>query len=178
VCGNVAVAAACPFAGPFDCAPTERLRTVLRALPFDSAPLERLRTRRRGEVMVDLNRLRRSMAKTAVSLLGGGIFYYFWMSTFLLSYRSASSTTEALLWVLAPIFTAIGFSVGAAILEPQARTGPGFLRLLRWPLAGCAVGAGAVYWLGPMLIVFGMLMAGTLSIALREVVAQTRDGGP
>ena len=110
-----------------------------------------------------------------MSLLGGGIFYYFWMSTFLLSHRAAGPTVEALLWVLAPIVTATGFMVGAAILEPAARTGPGFLRLLRWPLVGCALGAGAVYWLGPMLIVFGMLMAGTLSIALREVIALSRD---
>ena len=47
---------------------------------------------------------------------------------------------------------------------------PGFSRILVWPLIGCAVGAGIVYWFGPMLIVFGMFVAGTASVALRETV--------
>ena len=45
-----------------------------------------------------------------------------------------------------------------------------FFHILLWPLSGCAVGAGVVYWFGPMLIVFGMFAAGTASVIIREVV--------
>ena len=38
-------------------------------------------------------------------------------------------------------------------------------------MIGCALGAVAVIWFGPMLIVFGMFVAGTASIALREMVS-------
>jgi hypothetical protein len=44
-----------------------------------------------------------------------------------------------------------------------------FIHIYRWPLVGCAIGAGVVYWFGPMLVVFGMLAAGTASVVLREV---------
>jgi len=44
------------------------------------------------------------------------------------------------------------------------------LQLWVWPFVGCSVGAAAVFWFGPMLIVFGMFATGTLSVALREVV--------
>jgi len=50
----------------------------------------------------------------------------------------------------------------------------GFLRTFIWPLVGCVLGAVAVVWFGPMLIVFGMLVVGTGSVALRESVSQTR----
>ena len=43
-------------------------------------------------------------------------------------------------------------------------------RTLIWPLVGCAVGALAVYWYGPMLIVFGMFVSGTCGVVLRELV--------
>ncbi|NQT15123.1 MAG: hypothetical protein HQ582_20365, partial [Planctomycetes bacterium] len=44
------------------------------------------------------------------------------------------------------------------------------LRLWLWPLIGCSVGAAVVFWFGPMLIVFGMFVVGTVSVALREVL--------
>jgi hypothetical protein len=43
---------------------------------------------------------------------------------------------------------------------------------LIWPLIGCSLGAAAVFWFGPMLIVFGMFVAGTASVVVREVLLQ------
>ena len=37
-----------------------------------------------------------------------------------------------------------------------------FLSVLAWLLPGCAVGAVAIDWQSPMLIVFGMFAVGTL----------------
>jgi len=50
-----------------------------------------------------------------------------------------------------------------------------FFRIFVWPLFGCALGAIAVYWYGPMLIVFSMLAAEAASIVLREVVLISRN---
>ena len=44
------------------------------------------------------------------------------------------------------------------------------LDILKWPLIGCTIGAGVVYWFGPMLVVFGMFAAGTAGIVLRETL--------
>jgi hypothetical protein len=101
------------------------------------------------------------------------------MAAFLLNARLDSSVVEAILWLLAPVITAAGFATGIAVRERLA--GPKrsrFLRILLWPLIGCAIGAGLVYSFGPMLIVFAMLLTGTASIALREVVGFFRGEEP
>ncbi len=49
-----------------------------------------------------------------------------------------------------------------------------FFQIYIWPLIGCSIGAGAVYWFGPMLIVFGMFVVGTASVALREMVLEIK----
>jgi hypothetical protein len=92
------------------------------------------------------------------------------LALFLLIMGRASPTVEAILRLLTPVTTAAGFALGIALFERLAgHSRTAFLRILIWPLVGCAIGAGAVYWFGPMLIVFGMFAAGTASIALREV---------
>jgi uncharacterized membrane protein YsdA (DUF1294 family) len=115
--------------------------------------------------------LGRISIKIAFSLLGAGIFYFAWMTAFLLTANLDSRIVETALWLMAPVATAVGFAVGIAILERTTeKSRMGFLRTLVWPLIGCTIGAGIVYWVGPMLIVFGMFVAGTASVALREAV--------
>lgn len=111
----------------------------------------------------------KALAKVVVSFLCGGGFYSAWLVAFLLVGRFESPVLEALLGLLAPLVTAAGYAVGVTLFERLAgEAREGFLRILVWPLIGCTVGAGAVYWFGPMLIVFGMLVAGTAGVALRE----------
>jgi hypothetical protein len=109
--------------------------------------------------------------RIASSLLGAGVFYGAWMAAFLLATKLHSPAVEAILWLLAPVITAIGFAAGVVIAQRITGNGrDGFLRVFVWTLIGCAIGAGIVYWFGPMLIVFGMFAAGVVSVALREVV--------
>lgn len=110
--------------------------------------------------------------KAGFSLLFGGIFYTVWMAAFLLIERLIKApAVEAFLWVLAPLLTALGFSAGIILFEHLTRTRRAkFLKIFLWPLAGCAAGAAVVYWFGPMLIVFVMLVAGTASVILRELI--------
>lgn len=126
---------------------------------------------------VELRRLWRALVRVAFSLLCACIFYSAWMAVFLLTTRLDSPAVETVLWLLAPMITAAGFATGVAVQERWAgTTRPSFLRSFIWPLIGCAVGAGIVYWFGPMLIVFAMLAAGTASIMLREMVGIFKRG--
>lgn len=118
------------------------------------------------------------LARIACSLLGAGLFYAAWMVLFLLTSGSASPFLQAILWLLAPVMTAAGFALGVVLLDRLAgHSRIAFLRIFPWPLVGCAVGAGIVYWFGPMLIVFAMFAAGTASIALREVYLRRASDG-
>ncbi len=127
---------------------------------------------------MDLGRFRRALVRIAFSLLCASIFYLAWMAVFLLATSADSPAVETILWLLAPVVTAAGFATGAAIMERRAgKTRVPFLRIYLWPLIGCAAGAGAVYWFGPMLIVFAMLAAGSASIALRETVGFLKGEG-
>lgn len=131
---------------------------------------------------MELRRFWKALVRIAVSLLCAVVFYLVWMAAFLLTTGLESPAVETALWLLAPVVTAAGFATGIAVRERLAgKTRPSFLRVYPWPLLGCAIGTGLVYRFGPMLIVFGMLAAGTASVALREVVgffrAQQSAGG-
>ncbi|NQU54199.1 MAG: hypothetical protein HQ522_16855, partial [Bacteroidetes bacterium] len=77
---------------------------------------------------------------------------------------------KGVLWIMMPVVTAAGFAIGLVIYEYLTKIqNRSLLRTFLWPLAGCGIGAVAVYWYGPMLIVFGMFAIGTLSIILREL---------
>lgn len=108
---------------------------------------------------------RGALVRVALALAGAGVFYVAWLAAFLLLGRLEVAVIEAALWLLAPVATAAGFATGVVVAERGSK----FSRVLRWPLVGCVIGTGAVYWFGPMLIVFGMFAAGTASVVLREL---------
>ena len=100
-----------------------------------------------------------------------GITYFVWMGLFLLMADSAGSLVRGILWFVAPVATATGFAMGIYVHEHRKGVRKdGFRSVLAWPLIGCSVGAVAIYWRGPMLIVFGMFAAGAASVVLRELV--------
>ena len=130
----------------------------------------------RKEAAVDLRCLWGAFVRVTLSLFCAGIFYFGWLAAFLLAAELGSSILEVIGWLSAPVATATGFATGIAIFEHLTRTSKTkFFRIFTWPLIGCAIGAGAVYWFGPMLIVFGMFAAGTASVALREVVLSIKE---
>jgi len=123
-------------------------------------------------------RLLMGLVSVVVSLVCGGAFYFGWMAVFLLTLKLERPVLNVLLWPLAPVVTAVGFAVGVVIA--QRLTGAersGFAHIYRWPLVGCIVAVAVVYPIGPMLIVFGMLFAGTVSVALRELAVLRRKPG-
>lgn len=121
-----------------------------------------------------------ALARIASSLLGGGMLYSVWMAAFLSTVDLGNQLLTLTLWLLAPILTAIGFAVGVLVFDRlTAIRRMSFLSVLVWPLVGCVMGAGVVYWFGPMLIVFGMFLAGTASVAIMEIVkADSKTGRP
>ncbi|MGD2156881.1 MAG: hypothetical protein PVG14_14710 [Anaerolineales bacterium] len=110
--------------------------------------------------------------KVLVSFIVGGLFYLIWLAIYLLS-TPVEGYEEIILWLLAPVITSFGFTAGIYLFE---RISQGerykFWSLYKWPLMGCLLGAGIVYWFGPMLIVFSMLILGGISVGLREFVQE------
>lgn len=115
--------------------------------------------------------LRVSVPRFVTSVLFGTAFYLGWMALFLVCSPQRSPLFRGLLWILAPILTSLGFFAGAALFIRLRRLPhPPLRRLYLYPLTGCSIGAAVVFPFGPMLIVFGMCLLGSLSIALFELV--------
>ncbi len=116
-----------------------------------------------------------TIVKVLVSILFAGVFYFVWMGMYIVGLKMTHSIVTTVLWLFAPMVTAAGFIVGIILVEKRTMIhGVNFFRIYIWLLIGCAVGFGAVYWFGPMLIVFGMFVAGTASVILREIVLLSR----
>ncbi len=125
---------------------------------------------------MNLKYLWRTSIRIFLSALSAGIFYSAWMAAFLFAEKLNMTLADYLLWALAPLFTAAGFATGILVLDRINGTrSTKFLPIFIWPLIGCAIGAIAVYWFGPMLIVFGMFVCGTLAIAIREVALRVKS---
>lgn len=96
-----------------------------------------------------------------------------WMAAFIFLKDTGGQVVRVLLWLVAPVVTALGFAVGATLHErlTEGRR-DSFARLYLWPVVGCSVGAVVVFPFGPMLVVFGMFLMGTASMILRELVCR------
>lgn len=117
------------------------------------------------------------LPRVAVSMASAALFYLCWMAVFIVLPTEVSPLLRGFLWVAAPIVTALGFLTGAALFShfrhsPRLTLG----RLYLYPLVGCSIGAAAVFPFGPMLIVFGMCLAGSISMVIHEVVWHQRIG--
>lgn len=117
-------------------------------------------------------KLLRIFLRIVLAVLFAGIFYIGWMAAAIPALKSDLSTTiKAVCWIAAPFVTGLGFAAGHKIAELfQAADKSHFGKLCVWYIAGCATGGGIVYPFGPMLIVFGMFAAGTLSVIVHEIV--------
>ncbi len=125
---------------------------------------------------MNLKYLWRTSVRIFLSALSAGIFYSVWMAAFLLTEKLDITLVDYLLWALAPVFTAAGFAAGILVLDRiTGIRNVKFLPIFIWPLVGCAIGAIAVYWFGPMLIVFGMFVCGSLAIVIREVALRVKS---
>ena len=110
-------------------------------------------------------------SKIIASVIVAGVFYSVWLGVFILTTNVDNPLWEAIKWLAAPVITAAGFATGILVFGRLIRTSKtNFRQSFVWALVGCAIGAGAVYWFGPMLIVFGMFIAGTASIILHELL--------
>jgi hypothetical protein len=112
---------------------------------------------------------------TVGSTLGGGVFYAMWMAVFLLCHNLVSDTVLSILWLFAPVITALGFTAGRfwthSLLKSENSS---FRNTYLWSFIGCTIGTLLVYWYGPMLIVFSMLVAGAVSVFLMEIKDENR----
>jgi hypothetical protein len=113
--------------------------------------------------------IRISAPRFVASVVSGAAFYVAWMAVFLVSHPYHSPLFRGLLWILAPITTGLGFSAGAVLfMRFRHLAHIPFRRLCCYPLLACSVGAVVVFPFGPMLIVFGMCLLGSLAMLLFE----------
>ena len=111
------------------------------------------------------------LSRILVSTLFGGFFYSIWLAVYLLL-SPEGGLVETILWLTVPVITAIGFALGIIVFDSLGKLpGTPIFQLISWPLLGCIIGAVAVYWFGPMLIVFSMLGLGSLSMVAREMLS-------
>ncbi len=113
------------------------------------------------------------LLRVGVSVIFAGIFYIGWMAIAIPTIKSGFGgfVFRGVIWIIAPIITGLGFAVGSKIFELLPYTDKtGFWETYKWCLAGCAIGGGILWLFGPMLIVFGMFSAGTVSVVLHEAV--------
>ena len=117
-----------------------------------------------------------SLIGVILSVFCAGITYFAWLSLFLLLRDSIGSLMRGIFWLAAPVATSLGFGVGILIHERVTKVRKAtFHSMLLWPLFGCTVGAAAIFWKGPMLIVFGMFAMGAASVVVREFVLRAKE---
>ncbi|MHC4703037.1 MAG: hypothetical protein ACYTFQ_20925 [Planctomycetota bacterium] len=123
-----------------------------------------------------IRRLSSPVIRIVLSLVCAGITYFVWMGLFILLADSVGSLVKGILWLAAPVATAMGFAMGIFIHEHAAGTKKAaFASVFVWPLLGCSIGALVIYWRGPMLIVFAMFAFGTVSVILRELILHRKQ---
>jgi len=132
-----------------------------------------------GKCFMNVRAIGGVFVRVILSAVFAGIFYTAWLVVAIPVTKLGidSLILKAILWSSAPAVTALGFTTGVFIFELFAGTGgrDKFLNIFKWSLAGCAIGAGSIVWFGPMLIVFGMFLLGTASVAQREIIRLKRD---
>ncbi|MBM3333111.1 hypothetical protein FJY63_00455 [Candidatus Sumerlaeota bacterium] len=122
-----------------------------------------------------MRRIFHEARKVFLSIFFAGMLHFAWVAIFIMSAGKVGALVKGLLWIIAPVVTAAGFTVGLVVGERLLGLTKGpFLRVFLWPLIGCAVGAAAVFWFGPMFIGFGMFLVGTASVVLRSYVRMRR----
>ena len=120
---------------------------------------------------MNLRQAAAALARVAVSVAAAGVFWVAWMAAFIPVFKTGNSILMAVGWFSAPVVVGAGFALGCIMGERLTHVRRSkFWRVLAWCCATCALGAGAVFWFGPMLIVFGMFLAGTAGVIAREMV--------
>ena len=120
-----------------------------------------MNVRRAGAVLV----------RIVVPVLVAGVFWIGFLAIFIPAVKTGNSLLIAVGWLSAPVVTGAGFAVGCMIGERLTNVRRSrFSRVFAWCFAASALGAGAVFWFGPMLIVFGMFLTGTAVVIAGETV--------
>ena len=124
-----------------------------------------------------LYRLINSATRILFSYAGAAVLHFIWLVTFIaIGGKPPRGFIGGLLWCLAPIVTATGFSYGVVFYDLIAfKIRHTLLSVLLWPLVGCAVGAAAVFPFGPMFIGVAMFILGGFTVFLREAYLSSRN---
>ena len=120
-----------------------------------------------------------SVKRVFISFLGAGLSNFIWLAAFLtFAEKPPGGPISWLLWCLAPLIIALGFSYGIILFDYcVSKNRISLLSVLPIPLVGCAIGAVVAFQFGPMFIGFGIFVFGGIAVLLREVCLSRQNCG-
>ena len=116
------------------------------------------------------NRLTILITRLIASVLGAFLFNIPWLILFISFGKSPGEIIRVILWCVAPIIIAGGYTIGIIIYNRVLfNKRDSFLSVLLWPLAGCIIGEIVTLSSGPMVIGLSIFTLGGIAVLIREV---------
>ena len=104
------------------------------------------------------------------SLIAAFLFNIIWLIFFISFGKLPRGIIGGLLWCVAPLIIACGYSCGIIVYDIFVfRNRKSLLSVLPWPLIGCAIGEVTALSSGPMVIGLSIFILGGVAMLLREI---------
>jgi hypothetical protein len=111
-----------------------------------------------------------SFARLITSFIGAFLFNIPWLVLFISFGKSPGEIIRVVLWCMAPLIVAIGYSCGIVIYNRIVSIkSDSLLLILPWPLFGCILGEIITVSSGPMVTGLSIFIFGGIAVLLREV---------
>ena len=132
-----------------------------------------LRSKYRDNILV------MSIARFIASFVGAFLFNVVWLILFISFGKSPGDVIRTVLWCLAPVIIASGYSYGIIVYDRVIFSHRGsFLFIFSWILFSCVLGEVITLSSGPMVIGLSIFSFGGISVLLREFnIARKRQRG-
>ncbi len=110
-----------------------------------------------------------SITRFITSFVGAFLFNVPWLILFISFGKSPGGIIRVVLWCIAPLIIASGYSYGIIIYDRVFFSNrDSFLVILPWALLGCVLGEIVAFSSGPMVIGLSIFALGGIAVLLRE----------
>ena len=120
-----------------------------------------------------------SITRFVASVLGAVLFNFAWLILFISFGKSPGDMIRIVLWCLAPVIIASGYSYGIVFYDSMIFSNHGsILFIFSWVISGCVLGEIVSLSSGPMVIGLSIISFGGIAVLLREFyIARKRRRG-
>ena len=110
-----------------------------------------------------------SITRFVASVLGAVLFNFAWLILFISFGKSPGDMIRIVLWCLAPVIIASGYSYGIVVYDSMLFSNHGsILFIFSWVICGCVLGELISLSSGPMVIGLSIISFGGIAVLLRE----------